>query len=71
VAIRVNYFVSLFSASYPYLHDGRYNGHDDGDRNVELTAMVGQRLGVVPCGTILPLHPFPTIRGRVPFIFRS
>jgi hypothetical protein len=46
------------SASRPYLHDGRYNGHDDGDRNVELTAMVGQRLSMVSCGTFLPLHPF-------------
>jgi hypothetical protein len=46
------------SASHPYLHDRRYNGHDDSDRNVELTAMVGQRLSVVPCGTILPLRPF-------------
>jgi len=43
-----------------YLHDGRNNGHDNRDGDVELTAMVGQRLRVVPCVTTLALKLFKT-----------
>ena len=53
------------------LHHGRYEGHDDGDGDVEIVAMVGQRQRVVACArryhTARPLllHPQARLSVRI------